>query len=156
MRIRILAIGTRLPRWAQAACAEYLERLAGSLDVTLIEIPAGKRSAGTDPGRAIAQESAQLAQRLDPRHFVAALDERGRQLSTRALSGWLETRRSDGRDVTLLLGGPDGLAADLRARCQEALSLSQLTLPHALARVLLLEQLYRAQSILAGHPYHRD
>jgi 23S rRNA (pseudouridine1915-N3)-methyltransferase len=85
-----------------------------------------------------------------------ALDERGRELTTRALSTWLEARRSDGRDVALLIGGPDGLAPEIRARSHETLSLSRLTLPHALARVLLVEQLYRAQSILAGHPYHRD
>ena len=156
MRIRILAIGTRLPRWAQDACADYLDRLKASQEVTLTEIPAGKRSAGADTARAVAQESTQLAQRLDAKHFIVALDERGRELSTRTLAVWLEARRSDGRDLTLLIGGPDGLASDIRERCQETISLSKLTLPHALARVLLLEQLYRAQSILAGHPYHRD
>lgn len=156
MRIRILAIGTRIPRWAQEACTDYLNRLNPSQGTTLIEIAAGKRSAGSATARAIAEESAQLAQRLDARHYVVALDERGRELSTRALSQWLEARRHDGRDVTFIIGGPDGLAPDIRAQCQETIGLSKLTLPHALARVLLIEQLYRAQSILAGHPYHRD
>lgn len=156
MRTRILAIGTRLPRWAQDACADYLERLKPSLDVELIEIAAGSRSAGSDASRALAQESAQLSRRLDSRDYVVALDERGRELTTRGLSAWLEARRLDGRNVALLIGGPDGLAPELRARSQETLSLSKLTLPHALARLLLVEQLYRAQSILAGHPYHRD
>ena len=156
MRIRILAIGTRVPRWAQEACAEYLQRLQAAFQIELIEIAAGKRSPGIDPSRAIQRESTQLARHLRPADHVVALDERGRELTTRTLASWLGARRSQGSDVALLIGGPDGLTPEIRARSHETLSLSRLTLPHALARVVLIEQLYRAHSILAGHPYHRD
>ena len=156
MRIRVLAVGTKLPRWAQEACNDYLSRLKASLDLSLVEIPAGRRTAGSDAAKAVAQESAQFAALLHPKDYAVALDERGREPGTRALSGWLEARRSDGRDVALLIGGPDGLGQAVRDRCQESLSLSKLTFPHAIARVVLIEQLYRAQTILVNHPYHRD
>ena len=156
LRIRILAVGTKLPRWAQDACGDYLSRLKGSLDLSLVELAPGRRSAAADPARALAQESAQFTALLGSKDYAAALDERGRQFGTRALATWLEARRSDGRDVALLIGGPDGLGEALRVRCQETLALSMLTLPHALARVVLIEQLYRAQTILVNHPYHRD
>ncbi|MGB9329342.1 MAG: 23S rRNA (pseudouridine(1915)-N(3))-methyltransferase RlmH, partial [Steroidobacteraceae bacterium] len=87
---------------------------------------------------------------------VAALDERGTQLSTRELAAWLQLRMQEGADLAFLIGGPDGLAADVLGRSQLRWSLSRLTLPHALVRVLLTEQLYRAHSILTNHPYHRD
>ncbi len=156
MRVRILAVGTKLPRWAQDACSEYLERLKPALDVTLVELEAGKRSASGDTTRAIAQEAARFEAALGRRDYLVALDEKGVQRSTRELASWLQGRIMEARDLNLLIGGPDGLPPDLRRRCNEALSLSKLTLPHALARVVLAEQLYRAQSVLAGHPYHRE
>ena len=117
---------------------------------------AANRSAAADPGRAIAAEGRRLLEVLRPGEFVAALDERGTQLSTRELAAWLQLRMQEGADLAFLIGGADGLTPQVRERADFKWSLSRLTLPHAMVRVLLCEQLYRAHSILVNHPYHRD
>jgi 23S rRNA (pseudouridine1915-N3)-methyltransferase len=155
VRVRVIAVGTRMPSWVRSACDEYLGRLRGSLAVTLTEIePASRRT--YDAPQAIAREGERLLAALLPADHVIALDERGRELTTRELAGWLGGRMQQGEDLAFLIGGPDGLAAGVLARSDLTLALSRLTLPHALARVLLVEQLYRAHCILANHPYHRD
>src|SRR6516164_23707 len=155
MRVRVIAVGTRMPSWVRSACDEYLTRLRGSLMVALTEIAPASRRAGGAP-QAVARESERLLASLLPADHVVALDERGRQLTTRELAGWLGGRMQQGEDLAFLIGGPDGLAPAVLARSNYTLALSRLTLPHALARVLLTEQLYRAHCILANHPYHRD
>ena len=155
MRVRVIAVGTRMPSWVRSACDEYLTRLRGSLAVALTEIAPASRRAGGAP-QAVARESERLLASLLPADHVVALDERGRQLTTRELAGWLGGRMQQGEDLAFLIGGPDGLAPAVLARSNYTLALSRLTLPHALARVLLTEQLYRAHCILATHPYHRD
>ena len=155
MRVRVIAIGTRMPTWVRSACDEYLRRLRGGLAVALTEIePAPRRAGGA--GQAVAREGERLLAALLPSDHVIVLDERGRELTTRELAGWLGSRMQQGEDLAFLIGGPDGLAAGVRSRGDLTLALSRLTLPHALARVLLCEQLYRAHCILANHPYHRD
>jgi 23S rRNA (pseudouridine1915-N3)-methyltransferase len=154
MRVRVIAVGTRMPPWVRSACSDYLTRLRPQLPVALTEIEPGARRAG-DPQRAIATEGRRLLSTLAPADHVIALDERGRELSTCELAGWLGDRMRGGEDLAFLIGGPDGLAPEVLARSNFTLSLSRLTLPHALARVLLSEQLYRAHSILTNHPYHR-
>ena len=154
MRTRVIAVGTRLPGWARAGCAEYLKRL-GTFPVTLVELEPARRSAGS-AARAVAAEGARLLALLRPAEHVVALDERGRELATAELAAWLKERMRSGDDLTFLIGGADGLAPEVRARSDFTLALSRLTLPHALARLLLAEQLYRAHSILVNHPYHRD
>ena len=155
MRVRVIAIGTRMPTWVRNACDEYLRRLRGGLAVALTEIePATRRAGGA--GQAVAREGERLLAALLPSDHVIVLDERGRELTTRELAGWLGSRMQQGEDLAFLIGGPDGLAAEVRSRSDLTLALSRLTLPHALARVLLCEQLYRAHCILANHPYHRD
>ena len=156
MRVRLIAVGTRLPGWATGACAEYLKRLAPQLPVTVQEIPPGPRAAGGAPAKAIATEGQRLLAALRADDHVAALDERGQEFSTRELARWLKQRMHEGTDLTFVIGGPDGLAPAVRERADTTLSLSRLTLPHALARVLLAEQLYRAVSLLNNHPYHRE
>jgi 23S rRNA (pseudouridine1915-N3)-methyltransferase len=156
MRVRLIAVGTRLPAWVRDACAEYLGRLAPRLPVSVLEIAPGRRTAGTPPNKAMGEEAARLLAALRPADHVAALDERGRQLTTHELATWLEGRMQQGPDLAFLIGGPDGLAREVLARSHFTLALSRLTLPHALARVLLLEQLYRSHAILTHHPYHRD
>jgi len=141
MRVRVIAVGTRMPPWVRTACDEYLTRLRGSLTIALKEIPPASRRAGGAP-RALAREGECLLG--------------GREFSTQELAAWLAARMQQGEDLAFLIGGPDGLAAPVLARSHFRLSLSRLTLPHALARVLLTEQLYRAHCILANHPYHRD
>jgi 23S rRNA (pseudouridine1915-N3)-methyltransferase len=153
--VRVIAVGTRMPSWVRSACDEYLVRLRGRLAVTLTEIePASRRSGGAV--KAIAREGERLLAALAPTDHVIALDERGRELTTGELAKWLGSRMQQGEDLAFLIGGPDGLAAEVLARSNYRLALSRLTLPHALARVLLAEQLYRAHCILANHPYHRD
>ena len=155
MRVRVIAVGTRPPAWVRTATAEYLKRLA-PLSISLTEIAPGARTVGGAAHKAVAVEGHRLLRALKANEHVTALDERGSELSTRELSVWLGKRLGDGRDLAFLIGGPDGFAPEVLARSDFTLSLSRLTLPHALARVLLAEQLYRAHSILANHPYHRD
>ena len=155
MRVRVIAVGTRMPSWVRSACDEYLARLRGSLAVALTEIePASRRTGGAN--QAIAREGGRLLAAVAPADHVIALDEHGRELTTRELAAWLGGRMQQGEDLAFLVGGPDGLAPEVLARSNYTLALSRLTLPHALARVLLIEQLYRAHCILANHPYHRD
>ena len=156
MRVRVIAVGTRMPAWVRSACQDYLARLGAHLNVTIVEIEPGARSPGSTPAKAIATEAKRLLAALRPGEHVVALDERGTQFTTRELSAWLGARKQAGEDLALLIGGPDGLAPEVLARSHARWSLSKLTLPHALVRVLLAEQLYRAQSILTNHPYHRD
>jgi len=155
MRVRVIAVGTRMPAWVRSACAEYLARLAGGLAVALTEIAPAARSGAGSARASVAAEGARLLATLKPRDHVIALDERGTQLTTRELASWLKARMHSGEDLAFIIGGPDGLAPGLIARSNMTLALSRLTLPHALARVLLLEQLYRAHGILCHHPYHR-
>ena len=155
MRVRVIAVGTRMPSWVRSACDEYLTRMRSSLAVALTEIEPASRRAGSAP-QAVAREGERLLASLLPADHVVALDERGRQLTTRELATWLGGRMQQGEDLAFLIGGPDGLAPEVLARSNYTLALSRLTLPHALARVLLTEQLYRAHCILANHPYHRD
>jgi len=156
VRVRVIAVGTRMPAWVKSACDDYLARLKPSLNVSLQPMEAANRTAAADPGRAIAAEGRRLLEVLRPGEFVAALDERGTQLSTRELAAWLKQRMQEGTDLAFLIGGADGLAPQVLERANFKWSLSRLTLPHAMVRVLLSEQLYRAHSILANHPYHRD
>ena len=156
MRVRVIAVGTRLPAWVRGACDDYLARLASRLAISLVEIEPGARPAGGTAHKAIAAEGQRLLGAVRPADQVAILDERGTQLSTRELAAWLQERMQQGEDLAFLIGGPDGLAPQVLARGNFTLSLSRLTLPHALVRVLLAEQLYRAHSILTHHPYHRD
>lgn len=156
MRIRVIAVGTRPPAWVREACADYTRRLGSRLKLTLMEIEPGPRSAGQSPRKAVEAEARKLLTTLRPDEWVVALDERGTQMSTRELADWLAARMQEGRDLAFLIGGPDGFAAEVVARSDMTLSLSRLTLPHALARVVLAEQLYRAMTILTHHPYHRE
>ena len=156
MRVRLIAVGTRLPAWARSACEEYLKRLGAGLNPSLVEIAPAPRAAAGNSGKAIATEGRRLLGAVRLEDHVTALDERGTQFSTRELASWLKQRMHAGADLAFVIGGADGLAPEVLARSDFTLALSRLTLPHALARVLLAEQLYRAHSILGNHPYHRD
>ncbi len=138
MRARLIAAGTRLPDWVNEGYAEYARRLVG-FHLELVEIPT-RRS---------------MLEIIGPRDYVVALELTGRAMTTAELARWLETRLAGGRDLAFVIGGPDGLAPEVLERADFRWSLSPLTWPHGLARIMLAEQLYRAQSILKGHPYHR-
>ena len=156
MRWRVIAVGTRLGGWAEAAFNDYSRRLRGAEALELCEVPPGRRSARGDAARAIATESGRILALLEPRSYNVALDERGRQYSSVQLGEWLAARRQSGEPVNFIIGGADGLGPEVIKRAALRWSLSALTLPHALARVLVAEQLYRATTLLAGHPYHRE
>ncbi|HUK02925.1 MAG TPA: 23S rRNA (pseudouridine(1915)-N(3))-methyltransferase RlmH [Steroidobacteraceae bacterium] len=151
MRVRVIAVGTRMPAWVDSLFTDYTRRLGHAVPVTLKELAIGQRG-----GRAKASEGQRMLAELRREEFVVALDEHGEQLSTRELASWLAARQRDGRDLAFLIGGPDGLAPEVLARSDFTWSLSKLTLPHALARVFVAEQLYRAHTLLSGHPYHRE
>ncbi len=156
MRLRIIAVGTKMPQWVDAGVDDYARRLRAHWKFELLEIPAGKRSASQSAERAIAAEGERVLAALRPQERAIALDERGQAMTTRELAARLAAGEREGHDLALLVGGPDGHAPPVRQRTVESWSLSRLTLPHGLARVLLAEQLYRAQSLLLNHPYHRD
>jgi 23S rRNA (pseudouridine1915-N3)-methyltransferase len=155
MKCRLLAAGTRLPEWINTGFREYQKRLRAPLVLELEEIPIATRRAGENPARAIAREGQAMLAALSPRDHVVALEVNGISLSTEKLSSWLAERLQEGSPLALLIGGPDGLASECRERADRTWSLSPLTLPHALVRVLVAEQIYRAMSLLANHPYHR-
>ena len=155
MRLRVIAVGTRMSAWVEAAFNDYARRLRGADAIELVEVPVVRRNGQGDAKRSVKLEAERILALLEPRDFAVALDERGRSLTTVQLSAWLAERRTQGNRVCFIIGGPDGLDASIGARAQLCWSLSALTLPHALVRVLLAEQLYRASTLLAGHPYHR-
>jgi len=176
VRVRLIAVGSRMPKWVREAYEDYITRLRASLKISLVEIETGprggrasERSPGTGgpgggsvdgtskrPSRAVEIEGQKLLAALRKDEYVVALDEHGSQMTTRELAAWLKMRMQDGRDVAFLIGGPDGFAPGVLERSDLKWSLSRLTFPHALVRVVLAEQLYRAHGVLANHPYHRD
>lgn len=157
MHIQLLSVGRRMPSWINEGFAEYAKRLPPSCALTLVEIEPAARGKGMSRGRdrLLADESARLLKATPSTALAVALDVRGRAWSTEALAGELEAWMAGGRDVALLVGGPDGLSADCLARAEQRWSLSPLTFPHPLVRVILAEQLYRAWTVIQGHPYHR-
>lgn len=156
MRVVLLAVGQRLPGWAEEACADYGKRWPAEWRAEFKTVKAEPRSGGKLPAQMMAAEAERLRAALPRGARRVILDERGERQTTAQLAARLQDWARDGRDVVLLMGGPDGLDAGLKAEAEERLRLSDLTLPHALARVLLIEALYRAASLNAGHPYHRD
>jgi len=155
MRCRLLAAGTRLPEWVNTGFREYQKRLRAPLVLELEEIPVATRRAGENPERAVAREGLDMLAAISPKDYVVALDIGGTAMSTEKLSSWFAERLRQAKPLVLLIGGPDGLAPECVKRADQKWSLSPLTLPHALVRVVVAEQIYRAMSLLGGHPYHR-
>lgn len=154
MKLRLIAVGTRMPAWVTAGFEDYAERLPRELKLELVELPLAVRGKNADLERAKNAEGEKLLERSRDSHRVM-LDERGTALTSPDLATRLKAWMQNGRDVSLLVGGPDGHSADVQKSADERWSLSKLTLPHALVRVLIAEQLYRAWSLTANHPYHR-
>ncbi|MEO6927157.1 MAG: 23S rRNA (pseudouridine(1915)-N(3))-methyltransferase RlmH [Rhodanobacter sp.] len=155
MRARLIAVGERMPGWVAEGFAEYRKRLSHELPLELIELKPGLRGKGRDDARAMHDEGAAILASLPQDIHVVALDGRGKTWSSEELAAQLAQWRMGGRDLAFLIGGPDGHAAEVLARADQRWSLGPLTLPHMLVRLVLAEQLYRATTIMAGHPYHR-
>lgn len=155
MRARLIAVGERMPAWVADGFAEYRKRLSHSLPLDLLELKPGHRGKGADDARAMHDEGAAILAALDRDEHVVALDGGGKCWSSEDLATQLSAWRMAGRDLAFLIGGPDGHAPQVLARAQQRWSLGPLTLPHMLVRLVLAEQLYRATTIVAGHPYHR-
>lgn len=155
MRIYLIAVGDRMPGWVQEGYHEYAKRLPPECGLHLIEIPPGRRGKGVDVERTVHDEGERMLAAIPRGCRVFALDVPGRQWSTEDLSQKLADWMQGGCDVALLVGGPEGLSAACRQRAEGLWSLSLLTLPHPVVRIVLAEQLYRAWSILKNHPYHR-
>lgn len=155
MQIYLIAIGQRLDDWVNQGYQEFAKRLPPECRLHLIELPANKRTKNTDIQRAIRDEGERLLAAIPANTQVYAMDATGQQWSTERLAAQLDQWLNDGRDVALLVGGPDGLSEPCKARANASLSLSSMTFPHPLVRIIIAEQIYRAWSILKGHPYHR-
>lgn len=156
MKLLVVAVGTRMPAWVAAGFDEFARRMPRELPLQLVEVKAEPRTTGKTVDAMMAAEAARIEAALPPRCHRVILDERGADVTTKELARRLETWQAGGEDVALIVGGPDGLAAPLKASASERLRLSSLTLPHALVRPLLAEALYRAWSVLKNHPYHRE
>ncbi len=154
MLMRLIAAGTRLPQWINDGYTEYAGRLQGEYRLELREIALAQRSPG-NLEQTLAREGQRMLAALPPSCYVIALQVTGRAMSTEQLAQFLQARANDGRALALCIGGPDGLAGSVDERADYRWCLSPLTLPHALARVVVAEALYRAVSVLKGHPYHR-
>ncbi len=146
MRVRIVAVGTRMPEWVTQAYEDYTRRLRSAMRIDLDELAVGKNKA---------DEEKRLLERVGDDYLVA-LDEHGKSLTTVELAKWLAQRQQDGRNLSFVIGGPDGLGPEILKKADLRWSLSALTFPHAMVRVILAEQLYRAHSVLQNHPYHRE
>ena len=154
MRIKLITVGTKMPAWVVTAYDEYARRMPRECTLELVELPMPQRGKNADIARLMDKEADAILGQLKNERVVA-LDERGKPWTTMQLSQQLESWQQDGRDVALLVGGPDGLAKQCLARAEQRWSLSPLTLPHPMVRVLLAETLYRAWTVTQGHPYHR-
>jgi 23S rRNA (pseudouridine1915-N3)-methyltransferase len=155
MKLVIVAVGQRVPDWAQTAWDDYAKRFPPELKIELKAVktePRGSKTLDT----LLAAERERIQAAIPKNARIVALDERGSNLTTKALAQRLSDWQLGGDDIALIIGGPDGLEPGFRQAAHERIRLSDLTLPHAMARVLLIEQLYRAWSVNAGHPYHRE
>jgi len=155
MRIHLIAVGTRMPSWVEQGYREFSKRLPHECSLRLLEIPLGKRSKSQAAERARDAEGQAMLAAIPVDCFVVALDVQGKAWSTQELAAKLQDWMASGRDLALLIGGPDGLSPACLERADQRWSLSSLTFPHALVRVLVAEQLYRAWTVTIGHPYHR-
>jgi len=155
MKINLVCVGTKMPAWVEAGFSEYSKRLPADFALSVTEVPLGKRGKSGDVKQAIKKETDAVLAKIRDADHVVALEVTGKRLSTEALAQRVDDIRMDGKNIALLVGGPDGLGQECRDRANEQWSLSALTLPHPLVRIVLAEQIYRAWSILNAHPYHR-
>jgi len=155
VKINIIATGNKMPAWVDAAANDFIKRLPAEITINSILLPLMKRGKNPDITRIIRDESRKMLAAIPKDSLLVVLDVRGKSVTTMKLSSMLETWLQQGQDVSIVIGGPDGVSDELLSQASLKLSLSALTFPHPLVRVILLEQIYRAWSILNNHPYHR-
>ncbi|TDQ36669.1 23S rRNA (pseudouridine(1915)-N(3))-methyltransferase RlmH [Thiopseudomonas denitrificans] len=155
MRIRLIAVGSKMPGWVEEGWREYVKRLPAEIQLELVEIPLVTRKKNADVRRLIQQEGDAMLGKVLPGERIVTLEVNGKPWSSEQLAAELDRWRLDARTVNLMIGGPEGLAPQVQARSEQQWSLSPLTLPHPLVRIVVGEQLYRACTILSGHPYHK-
>ncbi|MEQ8955808.1 MAG: 23S rRNA (pseudouridine(1915)-N(3))-methyltransferase RlmH [Gammaproteobacteria bacterium] len=156
MKIRLIAIGTRMPGWVQQGCREYSARLGREWGFELLQVPLARRSKSVPVARCVEQEGEALLAHADGQDLRVSLCVEGSLIDTAGLAARLDELRQEAINLSLFIGGPDGISERCREQCQETWSLGRVTLPHPLVRVIMVEQLYRASCILQGHPYHRE
>jgi 23S rRNA (pseudouridine1915-N3)-methyltransferase len=155
MQIILCSVGNNMPAWVQQGFQEYAKRLPRECELVLKEIPAGKRGKNSDVARIVKEEGDKMLAALPPRTHLVTLDIPGKPWTTPELAGNLKNWLESGQNIALLIGGPEGLADAVKERANQSWSLSNLTLPHPMVRIVVAEQIYRAWSILNNHPYHR-
>jgi len=155
VHIHLIAVGQKLPAWVYQACDEYIKRLPRELKLQTIEVPLIRRGKNPDIKRIRRDESRKLMQAIPSGCTLVALDVKGKRVTTEKLAATLEQWMQQGKDMAIVIGGPDGLSDVLLQQAEHRLSLSDMTFPHPLVRIIIVEQLYRAWSILNNHPYHR-
>lgn len=155
MKIFIIAVGARMPNWVETAWDDYAKRMPADWQVTLKEIKPEPRTSGKTPAQMMAAESKRIQAAIPEGATRIALDENGRDYTTKKFSDVIQSWQDQGQSIAIIIGGPDGLDAELKASCSGMIRLSSMTMPHPLVRVVLIEQIYRAWSILVNHPYHR-
>ena len=155
MRIQILAVGQKMPGWIETGYKEYAQRMPAEAKLELKEIAPGKRGKNADISRILEEEGERIRAAIPKSSHIVVLDVKGRSYSTEQLAQRMNDWMHSGQDICLLIGGPEGLSEHCRSLANEKWSLSALTFPHPLVRVILAEQLYRAWSVLRNHPYHR-
>lgn len=156
MKLQLIAVGTKMPDWIQQGFSDYLRRFPKDMPLELVEIPAGKRGKNADIRRILEKEGEQMLAAVNKGNRIVILDIPGAKWDTPQLAIQLERWKTDGRDVSLLIGGPEGLAPACKFASEQSWSLSPLTMPHPLVRIVVAESLYRAWSITTNHPYHRE
>lgn len=156
MKMQLICVGQKMPQWVSQGFQEYSKRLPSHLKLELVEIALPHRHKNADISRLMDEEGEKMLTAITPQTNVIALDERGQLWNTQQLAAQLQQWMNEGNNLALLVGGPDGLSQNCLKRARQKWSLSPLTLPHPLVRVVIAEQLYRAWSLLNHHPYHRE
>lgn len=155
MKLNIISVGHKMPDWVETACSEYIKRMPRELTTEIIEIKPDKRASGKN-SEVVQEAEAKRILEAACKSYLIALDERGQEVTTLQLAEKMTTWLANGKDVALIIGGADGLHPSIKQKANWLWSLSKLTLPHGMVRVLLAEQLYRAHTVIQNHPYHRE
>jgi|APSaa5957512535_1039671.scaffolds.fasta_scaffold290799_1 23S rRNA (pseudouridine1915-N3)-methyltransferase len=156
MKIKILALGEKMPKWVQEGYQEYQKRLSSSsIKLEMVELPIAKRGKNNNTQKLMAQEAKSILNKLSDNDYIVVLDPQGKMTSTEDLAVKIESWQQTQPNVALIIGGPDGIDTEIKKMAQEKISFSRMTFPHPIVRIVLVEQIYRAWTILQGHPYHK-